>query len=247
MFEFFADLLTIQFAYAVGIVFLGGILHGYTGWGGGLVMMPLLTLIYSPVEALMIAAIGGLLLMARMYPQAIRTANWLEMRPLYLVMLVATPLGGLLLLIIDPGLVRKVIGCIIVTASLLIMSGWQYRGTCGVAAASIFGCISGVVNGFAGVGGPFFVIYIIAHPDEPSVQRANIIIAAGLQILLIVVTLAATGAVSWDVFLLGLILAPAQFLSGLIGVRIFALAPQEMYKKFTLIAIVILGASVVIF
>ncbi|MDP7602070.1 MAG: hypothetical protein QF605_11825, partial [Rhodospirillales bacterium] len=69
----------------------------------------------------------------------------------------------------------------------------------------------------------------------------------GLQILLIVVTLAATGAVSWDVFLLGLILAPAQFLSGLIGVRIFALAPQEMYKKFTLIAIVILGASVVIF
>ncbi|MBT3914946.1 MAG: TSUP family transporter, partial [Rhodospirillaceae bacterium] len=154
---------------------------------------------------------------------------------------------GLLLLVLDPNLVRKIIGGIIIAASLLIMSGWQYRGKRGVTAATLFGGASGLVNGFAGVGGPIFVIYILAHPDETRVQRANIVLAAGLQILLIAITLTATGAVSWDIFLLGTILAPLQILSGMIGVRIFALAPQEMYKKFTLIAIVILGASVVIF
>ena len=245
--EFFSDLLTLQFAYVVGIIFLGGLLHGYTGWGGGLVMMPLLTLFYSPAEALFLAAFGALLLVAKMTPAAVRTANWPEMRPLYLVFLVATPLGGLLLLVLDPNLVRKIIGGIIIAASLLIMSGWQYRGKRGVTAATLFGGASGLVNGFAGVGGPIFVIYILAHPDETRVQRANIVLAAGLQILLIAITLTATGAVSWDIFLLGTILAPLQIVSGMIGVRIFALAPQEMYKKFTLIAIVILGASVVIF
>ena len=113
--------------------------------------------------------------------------------------------------------------------------------------AALFGSVSGLINGFAGVGGPVFVIYILAHPDEIRVQRANIVLAAGLQILLIVITLGATGAVSWDILILGVILAPVQILSGMVGVRIFALAPQEVYKKFTLIAIVILGASVVIF
>ena len=129
MTEFFADLLTLQFALVVGIIFLGGLLHGYTGWGGGLVMMPLLTLFYSPAEALFIAALGAVFLVLRMAPAAARIANWQEMRPLYLVFIVATPIGGLLLLILDPGLVRKVIGGIIIAASLLIMSGWQYRGS----------------------------------------------------------------------------------------------------------------------
>ena len=41
--ELFSDLLTLQFAYALAIVTLGGILPGYTGWGGGMVLMPLLT------------------------------------------------------------------------------------------------------------------------------------------------------------------------------------------------------------
>ncbi len=210
-------------------------------------MMPLLTLFYTPAEALMIAAIGGLLLSARMCPAAARIANWREMRPLYLVLLVMTPLGGFFLLILDPSLVRKIIGVIIIGASLLIMSGWQYRGKRGVTGAALFGSISGLINGFAGVGGPIFVIYILAHPDETRVQRANIVLAAALQIFLIVVTLAATGAVGLDIILLGLILAPVQILSGMMGSRIFTLAPQEMYKKFTLVAIVVLGASVVIF
>jgi uncharacterized membrane protein YfcA len=42
------DLITLQFLTVVGIVIIGGIVHGYTGSGGALVMMPLLTFNFSP-------------------------------------------------------------------------------------------------------------------------------------------------------------------------------------------------------
>lgn len=247
MTEFISDLLTLQFLFAFGIVILGGLMHGYTGWGGGLVMMPLMTLIFPAVDSLGLICIGGILLTAQMYPSAVRQANWREMRALYITLIIMTPLGGILLIYMDPTLVRKIIGVFIIAASLMILSGWQYRGKRGIVASAIFGSVGGFINGFAGVGGPAYVIYVIAHPDEPRVQRANIIIGAGLMIVLITTTLTVTGAIGWDIFIKGVILAPGQMFGGWLGAKIFALAPQENFKKVTLIAIVVLGLSVAIF
>jgi uncharacterized protein len=244
--EFFTDLLTINFLLAFGIVILGGIMHGYTGWGGGMVMMPLMTLIFPPVESLALICVGGIVLTAQLYPSAMRTANWVAMRPLYIMLFIATPLGGLLLLYLDPSLVRKVIGVIIIAASILILTGWQYRGHRGIGAASVFGSIAGLANGFSGVGGPAMVVYILAHPDEPKVQRANIVLGAGLQIILITLTLTLTGGVTLNTLIMGAFLVPGQMIGGWLGVKIFTVAPQENFKKITLIAIVVLGASVVI-
>ena len=41
MIELFQSILTIDLLGAVGIGLLGGLMHGYTGWGGAMVMMPL--------------------------------------------------------------------------------------------------------------------------------------------------------------------------------------------------------------
>ena len=244
MTELISDILTLHFLYALGIVFLGGLMHGYTGWGGGMVMMPLMTLLFPPVESLGLICVGGILLTAQMYPAALRIVNWREMRPLYIALLIMTPMGGVLLLYLDPGLVRRIIGIAVVVAAILIMSGWQYRGRRGASAAAAFGSAAGLANGFAGVGGPPFVIYVLSHPDGPGVQRANIVIGAGLQIMLITLTLTVTGAIGWEILVKGVILAPPQLIAGMIGGKIFALAPQEHFRKFTLAAIVVLGASV---
>jgi uncharacterized membrane protein YfcA len=241
------DLFTLHFVIAFGIVILGGIMHGYTGWGGGIVMMPLMTLIFSPIDSLAMICIGGLLTSIQLYPRAVRTANWGDMRAIYIALLIMTPVGTLLLGYLDPGVVRKCMGVLIIAASLLILTGWQYRGKRGVPAASLFGGASGLINGFSGVGGPLFVIYVIAHPDEPRVQRANIIIGAGLVIFLITSMLSIMGSISGEIFIKGILLAPGQMLGGWLGARLFNLAPQEYFKKITLIAIVVLGLSAAIF
>jgi len=54
------------------------------------------------------------------------------------------------------------------------MSGWQYSGKRGIGAASVFGSVAGLGSGFVGIGGPAFVMFVMAYPGKPNVQRANI-------------------------------------------------------------------------
>ena len=50
----FLSLFDREFAYALATVFAGGVIMGFGGFGSGLVLMPLLTLIYSPTHAVAI-------------------------------------------------------------------------------------------------------------------------------------------------------------------------------------------------
>ncbi len=246
MSEFIADLFVIETLFAVGIVVLGGIMHGFTGWGGGLVMMPLMSLLYDPTEALFIIATGGLILSAQMYPAAIRTANWPEMFPFFLTLAVLTPVGSVTLLYLDPALVLQVVGVAVIIAALLIISGWQYKGKRSLKSALSFGFVTGFVNGLTGTGGAGMVIYALAFPEDTKVQRANIVIGAGIMIFLITITLMIGGVVSWQVFALSVLLGPAQLAGGWIGLYLFKVAPQEFFRRVSLVALIVLGVTVLL-
>ena len=137
--EFVSGLLSFPFLFVLGIGLAGGLVQGYTGWGAAMLMMPLMTLVYPPVEALALLVVGGLLVSAQLYPSAIREFNWADMRRLLLTLILLTPIGSIILLSTDPNLVRKIIGGVLVLVSILVLSGWQYRGKRGVLSAFLFG------------------------------------------------------------------------------------------------------------
>ena len=222
-------------------------MQGYTGWGGAMLMMPLITLVYPPVEALALLVVGGLIISSQLYPGALRQVTWTEMRSLLLTLVLFTPLGTILLLYMDPYLVRRIIGVILLIISILVMSGWQYRGKQSGLSTVLFGGVSGVINGFAGLGSAILAIYIMALPDAANIQRSKIIIASGVIIFTIMIVFSVNGVMNWDLILRGIFLAPTQMIGTVIGVSLFNYFPQEYFKKFTLIIIAILGASAVIF
>jgi uncharacterized membrane protein YfcA len=191
--------------------------------------------------------VAALIFSAQMFPAAMRSANWLEMRPLYITLFIMTPLGGVLLLYLDPSIVRRVMGIIIISASIISMSGWQYSGKRGIGAASVFGSVAGFGSGFVGIGGPAFVMFVMAHPGKPNVQCANILIGAGLQILLVSLTLVVSGKLGFDTLTKGVIIAPAHLFGGMCGAYLFKLAPQRYFKQVTLATIILLGIIVVTF
>ena len=47
---------------------------------------------------------------------------------------------------------------------------------------TLFGGISGIIHGFAGLGSAILAIYIMAAPGTASIQRSKIIIASGVKI-----------------------------------------------------------------
>ena len=247
MSEFLSDLLVFPFVFTLCLGLAGGIMQGFTGWGGAMLMMPLITLVYPPVEALALLVVGGLIISSQLYPSALREVPWVEMRALLLTLVFFTPLGTILLLYMDPYLVRRIIGIILIIISFLVMSGWQYRGEQSGWTTTLFGGISGIINGFAGLGSAILAIYIMAAPGTASIQRSKIIIASGVIIFTIMIVFSVKGVMDWDLILRGILLAPTQMIGAIIGARLFNYFPQEYFKKFTLIIIAILGASAVIF
>lgn len=244
MLETFIAVLTTDLIWAMVITFAGGLMLGYTGWGGAMVSMPFLTILYGPVEALVIMIIGALLVTAYLFPTAARIADWRRMTPILIAMAVCVPIGNLLLFALEPNLIRRIIGWLIVGASILILSGWRYSGPQGAGASATTGVISGLINGFVGLGGPPLVIYMLALKQSAAVQRANTLVFMAITSVLVLGSTFVGGGVTLENSFLGVLTAPFQIAGGWLGARLFLKLPAELFKKFSLVALIVLGGIV---
>lgn len=219
-----------EFAIALGVVLAAGIVRGFTGFGAGLVMVPLMALIWGPVEALATSVMIGLSSTIQLAPRAIPLTNWRDMGPMMAAILVATPIGTVLLVSLDPEIIKKTIAVLVLLVSLITIWGWTYRGPRGPLPSAIAGAIGGVVNGIAGVGGPALVLYLIALPEEAKVHRANIVMALAVTSIVSVTGLAIAGAIGTRVLTHTVVFVIPSILSVWIGAKLFTILPVHWFK-----------------
>ena len=229
--EILANVFAPELALAALVAVVGGGVYGYTGFGSALVMVPLLALMFGPVEAITVTAIASLIGSLQVYAGAARLARWREVGPLCAAILVATPLGVAVLFTTDPEIIRRAIGFLVLLAAGLLMSGWVYRGRRGAAAGAVAGALCGGITGAAGVGGPPVVVYFLASPDSAAVQRANVVIPVGVVAVVTVVAIGAGGGIGAETVARGIVLSPAAMLGFWTGSRLFATAPQTLYRR----------------
>ena len=104
------EIFTINLTLAALVVAASGIIRGFTGFGGGLLMAPLLTVLFGPVEAFAVFSAVSSISYIPLYKRAVRLAFWPELTPLLSGIMIATPAGVALLIVSDPDLVRRAIG-----------------------------------------------------------------------------------------------------------------------------------------
>ena len=106
------------------------------------------------------------------------------------------------------------------------------------------GVISGLINGFVGLGGPPLVIYMLALKQSAAVQRANTLVFMAITSVLILGSTFIGGGVTLENSFLGMLTAPFQIAGGWLGARLFFKLPAELFKKFSLVALIVLGGIV---
>ena len=104
--------------------------------------------------------------------------------------------------------------------------------------------ISGLINGFVGLGGPPLVIYMLALKQSAAVQRANILVFMAITSVLVLGSTFIGGGVTLENSFLGMLTAPFQIAGGWLGARLFLKLPTELFKKFSLVALIVLGGFV---
>ena len=111
--ELLAPILTIDFGLASLLALAGGFMFGFAGFGGGLIMTPLLTLIYWPTEGVVIANAIPIFVAWQTLPAIRPHIRWKEVAPLLAAAVVATPIGAYFLLVGDPEFIRRVMGAVV--------------------------------------------------------------------------------------------------------------------------------------
>ena len=103
-------------------------MFGFAGFGGGLIMTPLLTLIYWPTEGVVIANAIPIFVAWQTLPAIRPHIRWKEVAPVLAAAVVATPIGAYFLLVGDPEFIRRVMGAVVLFVAITMLFGWTYRG-----------------------------------------------------------------------------------------------------------------------
>ena len=112
-----------------------GLIQGYSGFAGALIIVPVLAVLFSPIEAIAISVVAGLAGNLVLMRNAAKNVNWREAGVVSFAIAISIPLGLLFLLSAEPIVIRRGMGVFILLAAFLLMSGWTYKGPRGVAAS----------------------------------------------------------------------------------------------------------------
>lgn len=239
----FASLPLWAVIYAAIVVFLGGILRGFTGFGFALAVVPTLSVILPPVEIVpAVAAIGipaGLFLIGKVG----RTADWRSTGHLTMGAIVGVPPGVWALAALPSNVMRAIIGAIVLLSVFLLWRGFRFHRTPRTPARMGMGFLSGLINGATTMGGPPVIIYYLAMPGHVAVGRASIL---AYFFFLSIVTTASTWfagllterAIAWMILML-----PCFFIGSAIGDRFFDKSGADTYRRIAMVALA--GVAVV--
>ncbi|MDH3579233.1 MAG: sulfite exporter TauE/SafE family protein [Hyphomicrobiales bacterium] len=219
---------------ALAAVALGGFLRGFTGFGGALVIVPVLSILFTPREAVAMHVVMEIPGVLQLMPTAVRHAERKIVLPMLAALLVTTPIGVLLLVLINQDTMRIVISVAVLLMVGLLAGNWRYAGSPRPGVTVATGIVSGLAQGATGIGGPPIVVMLLSHDVVADSVRANVIAMMGSLTLVALPVLWAYGLLTPPVLLVGAISAFVYFGTVYLGTRFYAGRGKELYRRVSL-------------
>ena len=219
---------------------------GFSGFGTGLIFVALLSLIYSPREAVALLMIMGTLGSLMLFPPATRHTLWRETLPMAAVAILAVPLGSYVLLTMDQDAMRRLIGIVVLVLSILTFRGVTYTGPRGLGVNVVAGVISGAVAGATGLGRLLVALYFISARQPPAVQRANIIVVGSSMALFNLIILTFAGVVTIELAVRAAVLFLPFAATIWLGTRFFKASTAEWFRRVVLSLVMVVAVLTIL-
>ena len=230
--EWIAGLTAIQIAVALITTLAASFVRGLAGFGLAILLVPVLALALTPVEAVMIAnflmLFIGLLEIRRLVRGAEKSA-WVISG---LVVLTTAP-GLILLSVTPPDLARLLIAVVAVVAFGLFLLPERPADVPGPAQTGITGIASGILTGFAGMPGPPVVPYYVGRAIPKTIAKPSMLLIFTVASSAAIVSGFAIGAVDQRIILLSACLFPAVILGNWVGGLAAGKISDTAWRLFT--------------
>jgi len=232
------------------ILFLGGFIQSSAGFGFGLFALPLLLFLkFELQEAVIIIILGSAIQKIMGIRYFRKVINHKEISPLIISGLTGLPIGLYMMFRVSgfqQSLVKQLIGSVIL---LMLVLRWinVIKSVNTVKRVWIFvaGFISGILNGFANIGGPPVVLWILTQRWDSKKMRAVVIYFSLFFVpFQIIIMMIMFGETLYSPLLYSLILSPSVFLGTWCGLKFgdrFSKKTLERYMEFLLLLIAIIS------
>ncbi|EKE84795.1 sulfite exporter TauE/SafE family protein [Idiomarina xiamenensis] len=228
------------------ILFSGALLQGITGFGSGLLAVPLLSLLLplsniTPTLSLVNCCLTGFLLY--------QTRHYCDLRQ-WSALIVAGVVGSLLgnqyLLSGDTLTLQRGLAILVIVTAVCLLSGWRLPLPATATSKFGVGLLAGFCNGALTLGGPPVVLFL----NQQNIDKQNF--RATLSAFFFIIAL--TNSVSFalqDQYQLSMSPVLLAMLIGVIGGvfighRIAAMIPELAFKRLTLAVVVGSGLLVLL-
>ena len=231
----------LNLALAVAAVFVAGISRGFIGFGAGLIIIPALAVLYGPLESVLIMTLIEIPAMAFLLPTAVRHANWRSVAPLGIASMLTLPFGALLLAYIDAEDMRRFIAILVISAGIMLGSGWRYSRTPTLAITIPVGLVSGFLSGAANIGGPPVVVFLMAGKNTAQEVRAGIMAYFSFSGVFRMIAYSVLGLLTMPLFWMSAVLVLPYMAGILIGSRAFSGISEKLFRRTVLVVVVTMG------
>ena len=228
-------------AVAGGAAVAGGLVRGFTGFGGALVMVPVLSLVLGPGTALAAVCASGVPVILQLLPAALRHAERAFVLPFATAAFAAAPVGTLVLVAVSPGAMKIAISLAVLAMTALMARGWRFPASAGKGFMAALGVAAGLVQGASGVGGPPAVAAALARHGSPETQRGNVIGAVSALGLCAAVPYWFHGFFTVEAVAVAVVILPAYLGATWAGIRLFAGRGKAWYRRAALAVLAAVG------
>lgn len=232
------------FLLAAAIIFVSCLILGITSFGSAMFAVPLLSLLF-PLKTLVPLMIiyGGIIEIILLLP-LYKDVQLKNMSYLVIAGLLGTPLGTYLLLVIDEGILKIVIGIIVIIFALATYTHHSFNIKNEKLGNIVAGFLSGLLNGSITMSGPPVILFYSNNHLEKQVFRANLAFYFVLLNVVTVPVLFLGGLMTPQVIHYTLVGSPALALGAaavLIGNKVGNRINNALFTKITLILVVMMG------
>lgn len=228
--------------------FFAGLVQGATGFGSGIVLNAFWLHILEPSAAISLNIVSCLFVSALPIYKLRKTLDFSKLKSFVFFGVIGIPTGLLILTMTDPSIFKTTVGFI-----LVIFSIWKFKSKdilinfkSNPTLDKFIGFISGILGGFAALGGILPTIWVNLQRLPKDTQRGTYEPFIFITSIAAVISFYFAGFLTLDIFYNFLKAFPALMLGSWIGIKIYALINEALFRQ-VILGLIFLAGLVLLF
>lgn len=235
------DIFSIQWILVSLAVVFASFVRGVSGFGLILVLAPILLLILSPTDVVVITLLLGLMSNSLVIFYFFKNINLMKILPIAVSSTFGIPVGAWIITTVSPSTLKVIIGGVTVASAILLSLGLSKKFKREKLVSSIAGLISGVLASSTGMSGPPVVLFMHNQNWERELIQSSLAIYFSYANIVSLLALGVSGLVNIPVIISAVSLIPA-LLAGLgLGIVVFRRLNTRYFRLITIAIVIVTG------